>query len=1162
MRTKAENTFMKTSNIVRHLLLALAYFITGWLGLRLPFVGTHITLVWLPTGVAVAGLFRWGRTFWPSIYLAAFLVNLSIGSSWLLAASIAVGNTLGPLVSVSLLRRVGFHSAFDRQRDVGLLVIAAALGMIFPSLGGVTSIYFAGSMPRTDLSIATLSWWLGDTIGVLLAAPLLLTMTRDNLIRLSRNRKEVFGWLLISGIVAWYALIEVYEGIGRSLPLAFLTMPLLTWAGLRFGSIGAALAGLGFSLFAAWGTAEGRGAFVLPEVHVGLFLLWIYMAATVLTGLLITALQAERIEIERKLRVSTDSLNDAQLIADVGSWRLDHLHNELTWSDEIYRLFEMNPNQFGATYQAFLNAIHPDDREAVNRVYKESLIDRKPYEITHRLLMSDGRVKWVHERCKTDFDADGKPLLSQGTVQDITERKLVEDSLRKLSLAVKQSPNSIVITDLDANIEFANETYFTTTGYSYTEVIGRNPRILQSGKTPNQTYADMWAALLRGQAWKGEFVNRRKDGSEYVELARISPLRQPDGTTTHYVSIQEDVTDRKRAESELRASHQKMYSLLNSMAEGAYGIDTDGHCTFVNQSFLRILGYEDANQVIGQSIHELIHHSRRDGRRYGASVCRACAAYLHHEEVHVSDEVFWRKDGVAVPVEYWSQPIIIDGEVTGAVATFIDISERQQAEKALQEYKDHLEELVQQRTAELVLARDAAEAANKAKSIFLANMSHELRTPMNAILGFAQLLERDVRIPYDQRHNVSIINRSGQHLLALINDVLEISRIESGRSKLNLEPFNLTATLTTIKEMIRVRSEAKDLAFSLECSDDLPDYVQGDAHRLRQVLLNLLGNAVKYTDHGEVRLVVTVQADQRVRFEVSDTGPGIAIAEQERIFQAFYQIDGSLTKGEGTGLGLFICREFIRMMGGELKVQSVSGQGSRFSFDLTLPIADTIPNEIGVTKTIGLAVGQSAPRILVAEDQEDNQRVIEQMLKQIGAEVRIVANGREAVEQFKSWQPQLILMDIRMPEMDGCEATRNIRALPNGDTVSIVALTASVFAEERAQIITAGCDDMLRKPVEAEALFELIGRLLELKFEYDEGSDTLYDADHPNDTVLTFNALPNELRQKLKEAAITLDVEACQAIAESLRSDYPAEANFLSSLIENYNFDSLVALCK
>lgn len=471
--------------------LTLAYFATGWLGLKLPFIGTHITLVWLPTGIAVAALFRWGRRVWPGIYVGAFFANLAVGSTWPLAAAIAAGNTLGPLLSAGWLKRVGFHAAFDRQKDVGLLVAAAGMGMTLSAFGGITSLYFARLMPFDTAGSSMLSWWSGDTVGVLLAAPLLLTMTRENLVQLKSAPAELFLWLLAAGIVAWFALIHEYEGIDRSLPLAFLTMPLLTWAGLRFGITGTSLAGLGFSVFAAWGTATGHGRFIMPDVRISLFLLWLYMAATVLTGLLITALQAEQLKIEKDLRISAESLNDAQRIAHIGSWRLDLLTNELSWSDEVFHLFEIDSNQYAVTYDAILNAIHPEDRDAVSRAYSESLRNRTPYEVTHRLLMSDGRIKWVRERCKTDFDSKGKPLRSLGTIQDITELKDAEESLRKLSLAVEQSPSSILITDLDANIEFANEALVRATGYSLDEVIGQNPRLLKSGKTPNETYEDL-----------------------------------------------------------------------------------------------------------------------------------------------------------------------------------------------------------------------------------------------------------------------------------------------------------------------------------------------------------------------------------------------------------------------------------------------------------------------------------------------------------------------------------------------------------------------------------------------------------------------------------------------------------------------------------------------
>jgi len=270
-----------------------------------------------------------------------------------------------------------------------------------------------------------------------------------------------------------------------------------------------------------------------------------------------------------------------------------------------------------------------------------------------------------------------------GIVRDITERKRTEESLRKLSQAVEQSSSAIVITDLDANIEYANAAFVKVTGYSLAEAIGQNPRILQSGKTPKTTYDDMWACLSRGEVWKGEFINRRKDGSEYIESMLISPVRQANGSVTNYLAIKEDVTQFRQAQEALRVSRENLHRLLNSIAEGAYGVDTNGNCTFVNRAFLQMTGYQNEGEVLGKHMHELIHHSYADGSPYPDSECRVYRAYRTNQSINVSDEVFWRKDGVAIPVEYWSHPIVSDGVVIGAIVTFVDITERKRAEESL-----------------------------------------------------------------------------------------------------------------------------------------------------------------------------------------------------------------------------------------------------------------------------------------------------------------------------------------------------------------------------------------------------------------------------------------------------------------------------------------------
>ncbi|CAK0781041.1 Histidine kinase [Gammaproteobacteria bacterium] len=477
-----------------------------------------------------------------------------------------------------------------------------------------------------------------------------------------------------------------------------------------------------------------------------------------------------------------------------------------------------------------------------------------------------------------------------------------------------------------------------------------------------------------------------------------------------------------------------------------------------------------------------------------------------------------------------------------------------------QELEARVAQLQHQEQA-LAAARDAAEAANRAKSVFLSNMSHELRTPLNAILGFAQLMEHDERIPEDERRNLRTINRSGRHLLALINDVLEISRIEAGGIMVHNETFDLIDTLHSVEDMIRVRAKHKDLDFAIENEDQLPSYVYGDAHRLRQVLLNLLSNAVKYTDRGQVRLCIYSTDKKHIRFDISDTGPGITPEDQERIFQAFYQTEVGIAKGEGTGLGLTISREFVRLMGGELTVRSELGKGSVLSFTLPLPQA-AVAAPVSVAqhgRVIALADGQFTPRILIAEDDADSRELIARLLDGVGFEVSVVENGQLAVEAFQTWQPHFIWMDIKMPVLDGFAATKAIRALPGGREVKIGALTASAFREDRERILATGCDELVTKPLEEEKIFATMGQLLNLRYRYAEPA-VIPTA--PSLREINLAVLPAVLREELMVASELLDLEAAYAIVERIRADYPEPARAIAELINGYRFDKIAELCR
>ncbi|MBW9262305.1 MAG: response regulator [Candidatus Thiodiazotropha sp. (ex. Lucinisca nassula)] len=493
--------------------------------------------------------------------------------------------------------------------------------------------------------------------------------------------------------------------------------------------------------------------------------------------------------------------------------------------------------------------------------------------------------------------------------------------------------------------------------------------------------------------------------------------------------------------------------------------------------------------------------------------------------------------------------------------------------KELTEYKDKLEERVTERTMALSQSNKAlaeekyrAESANRAKSIFLANMSHELRTPLNAILGFSQLMSRDAATTEEQRENLKIINRSGAHLLSMINDVLDLSKIEAGKVELEPVVFNLPQMLEEIGHVFETRAVGASLRFELEIGQMQVQYVKSDVVKLRQILINLLGNAVKFTRQGgfalRVRSLPIEDASDMIdlQLEVQDSGPGIPPEQLTRIFDPFVQAGQSPSTPKGTGLGLAITKSFIELMGGEIDVESEIGRGSLFRVELPMALAEVTEAAKLATKPLeiyGLEPGQPEWRILVVEDDLENRMLLSRLLRQIGFAVREAENGEDAITSFEQWQPHFIWMDMRMPILDGYGATRRIRRLPGGEQVKIVALTASAFKDQREEIIASGCDDVLHKPYQTNEIFSIMERQLGLIYRYEEGVEGIASKSVEINAE-AIAALPVEMRDGLIHASRSLSEEELNKALMSIRECDPVLAEGLAALAKEFRFDIIL----
>ncbi|MBU2451161.1 MAG: PhnD/SsuA/transferrin family substrate-binding protein [Gammaproteobacteria bacterium] len=624
----------------------------------------------------------------------------------------------------------------------------------------------------------------------------------------------------------------------------------------------------------------------------------------------------------------------------------------------------------------------------------------------------------------------------------------------------------------DGTVAYWNHASQTLYGYTPDEAIGRSllELIIPPALHEGVQHAVDWMFTNKTGIPAGRLTLRHKDGHP-VEVYSSHTVVDTADLGTMMFCLDVDLRQLASAEQALMESEARQRMILETLGEGVFGTDVDGICSFINPAGLALLGFSE-EEVLGRSTHGLFHHHQADGTPYPRA---NCPLHLTARDglTRRLEDVFWRKNGDMFPVRLTITPTLREGVISGTVVSFSDISEARRIALELEQYRDHLEAEVMQRTAQLDIARQAAEAASRSKSAFLANMSHEIRTPLNAVLGMVHLLRRDKPTAI-QVDRLDKIDSASQHLLAVLNDILDISKIEAGKLQLDEATVDIRSILKRVVSVLGERAREKGLVLQTE-SDDFTQTLIGDPTRITQCLINYAGNAIKFTEQGSVtvrvRQISASDSEVKLHFEVVDTGIGISEEAIARLFAIFEQADSSTSrKFGGTGLGLAITRRLAELMGGSVGVSSTPGEGSRFWFSAALkPGSDAMdaltPSFAGLTPQ-AVHDTLAGRHLLVVEDEAINREIALELLSEYGVTADTAENGEQALELLARQHYDLVLMDMQMPKMDGLEATRLIRAQPQHTLLPIIAMTANAFAEDRERCLAAGMNDFLSKPVE------------------------------------------------------------------------------------------------
>jgi len=915
-------------------------------------------------------------------------------------------------------------------------------------------------------------------------------------------------------------------------------------------------------------------------------------------------------ESEARFRQFAETVREGFFVIELTPFRYTYINSAYAAitgfsAEEIY-----------ANSSHWIDNIYPDDRERIE-VARQRELQGEPSDKEYRFVRASGEVCWLRSQAFPLRDQTGTIYRLIGTIEDISERKHAEELLQNLNVELEQhvqkrtqdlqqaysqlhdsesrfqifmdnSPTASWITDVNGIILYLNRTYWRMFKFPATDAIGKSIFEFYPSEIAQKSLDNIQTVAATNQVLETIEIAPRPDGTMGNFLVYKFPMTDSSGQCL-IAGVAIDISERKAAEAMLIAEQVRLQVALEAADMGTW--ESNLETGTWSERTEAIFGYAPGTFPGDREAFLNLVHPDDQEHVFQALSHSFATQSLYNVEYRIN-----RLDGELRWV-FVRGKVVQDDQGPGLrmIGITLDITERKRLEQELRQMNLELERRVKARTTDLQTAMEAAQAANQAKTTFLSNMSHELRTPLNAIMGFSQLLTRDHNLASDQQEKISIINRNGEHLLNLINDILAMSKIEAGQTKLTMDNFDLYALLNSLEDIFSLKSKSKGLQLTIQTDATVPRYIQTDAGKLRQVLMNLLGNSIKFTAQGEVILRVQRESHRglnspvsqpvALRFEVADTGCGIDPAEQAIVFEPFGQTHVGQRLQEGTGLGLSISRQFVQLMGGELSLTSLPGQGSTFAF--TIPVAlvqtENWQPHSPTQRVIGLAADQPNYRILIAEDNRDNQQFLAQLLGAVGFEVQMVANGQDAIERWQRWHPDLIWMDMQMPVMDGYRATKCIRvleqkqAIRNGllgsksqaqQSTKILALTASAFEDERAAILAAGCDDFVSKPTLEAVLLEKIAEHLAVRYLYEAEAETTSPITARVTGVLSTDLLSPEALQvmppdwiaQLHRAACIADEDLILELLDQIPAHQIWLANTLKALVDEFQLAQLIQL--